>query len=333
MADYYLSSTRFNFQGKKVFLRIDADVDYRKEKNQLVVDEDFRLKAVLPTIRFLKEKKVGQIILAGHLGRPGGKKKPELSLGPVARWFDCPLISLNQKPESDLVLLENLRFDPGEEKNNLVLAKKLASWVDVYINDSFANSHRHHASIIGLAKLLPSFLGLRVEAEIKTLSWLRKEAKRPLVFILGGSKTGKIDYLSFFCQWADYLLIGGKLPLLIKRKITNPKVKIAQLGKEEKDLSLKSIREFKEIIKKGKTIIWAGPMGVYEEKKFRQGTWETVKAIVKSNAFKVAGGGDSHRVLSWTKSWTKFDFVSAGGGAMLQFLKDETLPGIEAIIK
>ena len=348
---YYLTSTDFNFRGKIVLLRVDCDVDLKKEEGKLVVDEDFRLKSVIPTIHFLKDREASRIIFLGHLGRPGGKKVAELSLRPVADWL--------KEQKIDAEVLENLRFNPGEKVNDNKFAEKLAKLGDVFINDAFGSSHRKHASIVSLPKLLPSFLGLRFEAEIRSLSWVKKKAKRPLVFVLGGSKKGKIDYIPFLADWSDHLLVGGKLPLLMqkpkippatasspasqarrgglgheragKNQNENPKCKIGRLNNSSKDIDQKTIEEFVQVIARAATIIWAGPMGVYEEKENRRGTFEVAKAIAKRKVFKLAGGGDTHRVLSWLKLWDKFDFVSTGGGAMLQFLKDETLPGVEAV--
>jgi len=322
------------FKGKRVLLRIDCDVDLKKEKGKLVVDEDFRLRSVVPTIHFLKDRGASKIIFLGHLGRPGGKKVAKLSLRPVADWF--------KEQKIDAEVRENLRFDPGEKANDNKFAEKLARLGDVFINDAFGSSHRKHASIVGLPKFLPSFLGLRFEAEIKTLSWIKKQAERPLVFVLGGSKKGKLDYIPFLADWSDRLLVGGKLPLLMQKSKTPPvragknqkessKCKIGKLNSSGKDIDQKTIEEFVQVIVLAATVIWAGPMGVYEERESRRGTFELAKTIARRKVFKLAGGGDTHRVLSWLNLWDKFDFVSTGGGAMLQFLKDGTLPGIEAM--
>jgi len=337
----YLSDSKFDFKGKTALIRIDSDVDLVKKDGKWIVDEDFRLKSVLPTINLLKKRGAKKIVLLGHLGRPKGRKVKELSLEPIASWF------YKQFPTGDLFMLENLRFDSGEKTNDKKFAEKLASFGDVYINDAFGVSHREHASIVGIPKLLPSFLGVRFEGEIKALSWLKKNAPRPLVFVLGGSKPGKLSYIDFLSEWADWLLVGGKLPsysLNSKKK----GLRVGRLKKNGKDINEETIKEFKEIIRKGKTVAWAGPMGVYEEEENRQGTWEIARAVSgktdspvsgrmaspgvdAGGVFRVAGGGDTHRILSWAKLWNKFDFVSVGGGAMLQFLKNETLPGIEAV--
>jgi len=313
----YLSETKLNLQNKTVLVRIDSDVDLVKKNGRLVVDEDFRLKSSLPTIRFLKEKNIKKIIILGHLGRPEGKKTAGLSLTPIKKWFS--------DNGFDLQFEENLRFNSGEEKNDLRYAKKLASLGDVFVNDAFGASHRKHASVVGIPRFLPSFLGIRFEGEIKVLSWLKKNAPRPLVFVLGGSKEDKLDYLKFLSEWSDFLLIGGKLPLMTKR------VTLGSLKTNGKDIDEETTIKFKEIITKGKTVVWAGPMGVYEEKENQKGTFAIAKAIAKNKGFKIAGGGDTHRVLSWLKLWHQFNFVSVGGGAMLYFLRDETLPAIEAV--
>ena len=326
-----MSKSNFDFTGKRVLLRIDADVDLKKKGKGWVVDEDYRLSCALPSIRFLQEKKVEQIVLLGHLGRPGGKIVKDLSLRPVANWFEKRL-----GKKEKLVLLENLRFSSGEKNKDIDFVKKLAVPGEVFVNDAFGSSHRDHASITGLPQALPSFLGLRIEGEVKTLSWLKAHSPRPLVFVLGGSKKGKVDYLDFLSSWADQLLVGGKLPKLVqnlklKAKSQKKKLVFGKLNKAGKDIDKRTIKKFKKAIAGAKTIVWAGPMGVYEEKENRAGTQEIAKAIAESRAFKIAGGGDTHRVLSQLRLWSCFNFVSTGGGAMLQFLKDETLPGIKAI--
>jgi len=331
-------SSKNDLKGKRALLRIDADVDLKREGDSLVVDEDFRLRSLIPTINFLNERGVERIILIGHLGRPKGKEDPDLSLKPLARWFSenfasCSLIKLGQKViQGKLSLLENLRFYPGEEENSQDFIDRLTELGEIFVNDAFASSHRDHASITGITKRMRSFLGLRFEAEVQTLSWVKKKPERPLVFVLGGSKKGKIDYLDFLANWADYLLVGGKLPLLLPRETDNyPSLVIGHLTENNRDIDGATIDRFEELISKGATIVWAGPMGVYEEKENRRGSWQIAEYIASREVFKIAGGGDTHRVLSWTSLWDKFDFVSVGGGAMLQFLRDETLPGIEAV--
>lgn len=335
----YLSEANFDFNGKTVLLRIDTDVDIKEKNGKIVVDEDYRLKSCLPTIRYLQENGVGKIIMTGHMGRPEGKFLSELSLAPVADWFsrqlkDCRLVDLRNASKQNLTslsLLENLRFYPGEENNDQRFCQKLAALADVYVNEAFGVSHRDNGSITGIANLLPSFLGLRFEGEVRALSWLRKKAARPLVFILGGSKKGKVDYISFLSDWADKTLIGGMIPTRIKDlgvKIDFSRVMVGELNKSGRDISKKTIDDFEQVIRTAKTVVWAGPMGVYEEAENRKGTEEIGRIISESKTFKIAGGGDTHRALSWNGLWKKFDFVSVGGGAMLEFLKKGTLIGM-----
>lgn len=336
----YLSESKYDFKGKIVLVRIDTDVDLKKENGDFAVDEDYRLKISLPTIHFLQKRGAKKIILLGHIGRPNGKVVSNLSLFPVASWFEknltsgCQLVDLEkiETKKEGVYLLENIRFYPGEEKNDSKFRQKLASLADVYVNEAFAVSHRNHASIVGTSKLLPSFLGLRFEGEVKALSWLLKKAVRPLVFVLGGSKKGKLDYIEFLSSWADKLLIGGMLPTRIKNEgisLAGSNVLVGSLTENGKEISEKTIEKFVKEIKSAATIVWAGPMGVYEEKTSRRGTEKIAKAISQTSAFRVAGGGDTHRVLSWFDLWKSFDFVSSGGGAMLEFLKDRSLVGMK----
>jgi len=348
-----LSSTSFDFADKTVLVRIDADVDLVLENGRLAVDEDFRLKTVLPTLKLLFEKRAKRLIIVGHIGRPDSQYKKGLSLQPVADWFAKQSIArqvcfvdykaikalADFKPavenlSGDLIILDNIRFLKGEQENDKSFISTLASLADVYINEAFGVSHRNQASITGLPKIMPSFAGLRLEAEVRSLSHIKNKAARPLVFVLGGSKLGKLDYIKFLSSWADKLLIGGKLPTLIKEQgfeINKDKVVLADLTENGKDISSASIEKFKQEIEKAQSIFWAGPMGVYEQEENRRGTTEVVEFISKCSVFKVAGGGDTHRVLTWLKRWDCFDFVSVGGGSALQFLQDGSLPGIDAL--
>ncbi len=332
----FLSESDFDWQGKTVLLRFDSDVPVNSHGGHEKVSEDYRLRMVLPTVHFLQRRQVGRIIFLGHRGRPQGKNVPALSLRPVAAWLknqlgSCRLINWRQKINGDpYQLWENLRFQEGETANSQRFARRLAQGTDVFINDAFAVSHRYQASIVGLPRFLPAFLGLRFETEVKTLLWQRRQPQRPLVFVLGGSKPGKLDYLPFLTKWTDRVLLGGRLPELMKPTMRNlPNLIVAQLAASSRDINAASINRFRAELNSAATIFWAGPLGIYEEKANRQGTWAVARAIAKANAFKVAGGGDTQRVLSQLKLWRDFNFVSVGGGAMLQFLRDKTLPGME----
>lgn len=306
---------------KTVLLRTNYDVPLKEVK---IVDTS-RIEESLPTINYLLEQKAKVIILS-HLGRPKGEIVPELSLKPVEE-------ILNQLLQGNKVkLLENLRFDPREEKNEESLAKELASLGDFFVNDAFAVSHRQHASIVGLPQFLPSAFGLDFLKEIGVLSKVREKPNRPVTVILGGVKEDKLKVVDQLLSWADFILIGGRLPQLAK-KIYPEKVTIAQLKAEGEDITLESMAKFKEIIGQSGTIIWAGPMGIFEKTESELGTKQIAQAIVESQAFKIVGGGDTKAALTKFNLEEKTDYLSSGGGAMFEFLAQGTLPGIEAILK
>ena len=230
---------------------------------------------------------------------------------------------------------ENLRFDSGEETNDPEFTRRLAEKGDVYINEAFGNSHRQHASIVGLPKLLPHAAGFRFVEEVNNLSKVFDNPKRPVLFIVGGSKKDKLDYIENLKFIADKILVGGRLPDYLRDtrySILDTKIIVANLLPDKEDMTINSIEKFEEEIGKSGTIVLAGPMGKYEDKGHRQGTERIFKAVANSNAFKITGGGDSRSVISIYNLKNKFDWVSVGGGAMLEFLAKRTLPGIEALL-
>jgi len=321
---------------KKVLLRVDYDVPLKAGQ----ITDTSRIDESLPTINYLLEQKA-QVILLSHLGRPEGKMVPELSLKPIVEYLskilkkEVPLISdLSEKTNQELVLLENLRFWPGEESNDPLFAKNLAGLGDFFINDSFACSHREHASISGLPQILPSAFGFDFLKEVAILSHLQEQPKKPIVVILGGAKADKLKIVAKIINWADRILIGGRLPLLISSfpLPVSDKIVMAELNSDGKDITLESIAKFQEIISQAGTIIWAGPMGLYEEDPWGKGTQEIARAISQNQAYKVIGGGDTEAALTKFNLLEKIDFISSGGGAMFEFLVQGTLPGIEAII-
>jgi 3-phosphoglycerate kinase len=314
--------TDLDVSGKRVLLRLDLDCD--PDPNEL------RIKASEETLNFLKEKGAQTMILS-HRGRPGGKVDESLSLKPFQSIFD----------KWGVRVYENLRFDPGEESNDLEFAKKLASMGDVYVNEAFASSHRDHASIVGLPKLLPSAFGFRFVSEIENLSKVFENPKRPLLFVIGGSKKDKPKYIEFLKSMADLILIGGKLPEYygdsalesIRLQKKDEKLLIGNLVQDKEDITLNSIEVFEKEVKSAGTIVLAGPMGKYENPGHMQGTERIFKAVSNSTAFRITGGGDSLVVIAKLNLIDKFDWVSVGGGAMLEFLSKKTLPGIEALQK
>lgn len=315
--------------GKKVLLRLDLDTEYDPN--------DLRIKSSEETLDYLKEKGA-QIIILAHKGRPSH----EASDGKPS--FDEKLSLLPFQPIFDkwgAEVKENLRFEKGEEGNDLDFAKKLASMGDVYINEAFASSHREHASIVGLPKLLSSAVGFRFQKEVENLSKVFENPKRPLLFVIGGSKKDKPDYIKNLENISDKILVGGRLPEYygdlalesVRNTSEQDKLIIANLVQDKEDITLNSIEVFEKEIAKAKTIVLAGPMGRYEEEGHRQGTERIFKAVASSDAFKIVGGGDSLLILPIFSLEDKFDWISVGGGAMLEFLSKKTLPGIEALLK
>lgn len=308
-----------DLSGKKVLLRLDLDCEPNPE--------DLRIKASHETLDYLKSKNT-QIVIIAHKGRPEGKIDESLSLRPFQPIFD----KWGAKVE------ENLRFDPREENNDPEFAKKLASLGDIYVNEAFASSHRDHASIVGLPKLLPHAAGFRFIKEIENLSKVTENPKRPLIFIISGIKKDKLDYVKSFENLADKILIGGRLPeflgdkALESARLQKGKVIIGNLVMDKEDITLNTVEVFASEIKKAGTIVVSGPLGKFEEEGHRQGTEGVFKAVIASSAFKVAGGGDTEKALETFKMLDKFHWVSVGGGAMLEFLSKKTLPGIEALV-
>lgn len=341
-----------NIKNKKVFLRLDLDIPLLKDGK---IEDDTRLKDSLETLDYLL-KNGATVFIAGHLGRPKGVDN-KLSLLPIASWYAKELrIAKNElqktkiedfdgfKISDNLYLLENIRFYKGEEANDSEFSKKLASLADIYINDAFAVSHRNHASIVGVARLLPHFAGFRLRKEVETLSSLLENPKRPLVVIVGGAKIEtKLPLVEKMHQFADYVLVGGKIAeetrTLLRvqhEKVPNRKsvLLVADLNSGETDITPKDAENFLQIINLAKTIVWNGPVGKTEgsEKNLEIGTAKLAKGIAQSGAYTVVGGGDTIGYLKKIGLLEKFSFVSTGGGAMLEFLSGEKLPGLQALV-
>lgn len=236
----------------------------------------------------------------------------------------------------EVVLLENLRFYKEEQENDQDFAKALSRLGDIFINDAFSVCHRSHASVVGITKYLPSGAGLLLKKEIRVLSQVIENPKRPLVVVIGGKKVeDKAKVVEKFSKMADFVLTGG----LVAEEIKKGKIKIKSPQKvffpvDEKnglDIGQKTIKIFKEKIQKAKTIFWAGPLGKIEEKKYQKGTKAIARAISQSDAFSVVGGGDTVEFINRINHAEKFNHVSIGGGAMLEFLAGEKLPGLEAL--
>lgn len=331
---------------KRILLRTDYDVPLDQDGR---VADATRIEDSLPTIKYLISQKA-KIIIIAHLDRPDGRIVEGLSLKPIVEKLSLLLDrevrlsagvlgektkqAVKELEPGEILLLENLRFDSREERNDKGFAKQLASLADVYINDAFAVSHRRHASVVGIPRYLPSVAGLDLMKEVDALTNVLQKSRRPVVVILGGVKRSKVEAARKMVGWADYILVGGKLVLYngVPQLFDHEKVS-GYLKRDGEDITMKSVKEFEKIIAKAGTIIWSGPMGAYEKGEFSQGTKRIAQAVVDSGAYTVVGGGDTEAALTKFGLVDKIDYISSGGGAMLFFLAEKTLPGIEAIKK
>lgn len=311
--------TDIDLYGKKVILRLDLDL---KEFDP----NDLRIKSSIKTLDYLKEKSCFITIIA-HRGRPDGKFEENLSFKTFQGFFDKWGANLE----------ENLRFDKGEEENDPEYAKKLALLGEIYINESFASSHRIHSSIVGLSKLMPFAFGFRFIEEIENLSKVIDKPQKPVVTLLSGLKEDKIKYLDGLERISDKVLVGGRLPDYLgdnteSVRNQNGKVIIGNLVMDKEDITLNTIERFEKEILGAGTILLSGPLGKFEEEGHRQGTERIFKAIASSRSLKIAGGGDTEKAISLLGFEDKFDWISVGGGAMLEFLVNKTLPAFSNII-
>jgi phosphoglycerate kinase len=336
-----------NVKGKKVLLRVDFNVPVEKGK----ILDDFDIIKTLPTINFLK-KKGAKIILISHTSKKGG------TLRPMAKYLKIrfvPALKLGNLKNGEVVLLENIRNFKGEESNDPEFAKKLAGLGDIFVNEAFGVSHRKHASIIGIPKYLPSYMGLLFENELKSLEKIFKPS-HPFLLILGGIKfESKLGVLEKFINVADKIFIGGALSnnffraqgINIGRSFYEPEVNIKKYLKSPKiilpidlktkngmilDMGQGTINSLLKLIKEAKFILWNGPLGDYEKSGFEKGTLEIARAIARSSAQSIIGGGDTVAAIrKFNIPLGKFSFVSTAGGALLEFLARGTLPGIKAL--
>lgn len=343
-------------EGKTVLLRLDLDVPLTK--NRKIID-DTRLNVGLDTLKYLLHRKA-YVVVVGHLGRPKGKDE-KVSLKPVVDWF-CDHVRKEPAKtrighfdgwtlSNDLSILENIRFYEGEEKNDSKFAQQLADLAEIYVNDSFDTSHRDHASIAGVPKLLPHFAGLRLELEIKELSQILENPKRPLCMIVGGAKVDtKLPLISKMHEFADYVLVGGMIAEETKtllqvqhQRITGRRsaLLVADLNENRTDITDNSLENFVQIIGLCKSVIWNGPLGIIENSEFKtqearareadSGTQKVAEAIIKNKMYALCGGGDTVGFLKENNLLDNFN-ISTGGGAMLTFLAGEKLPGLEALL-
>lgn len=357
---------------KNILVRIDTDVDVVHGK---IVD-DSRLRAALPTIRFLLDKGAA-VTLMGHMGRPKGKVDEALSLHEVASHLThlliphahchkveteekSPVLATQYHLGKDLILLENLRFDPGEEVNDPSFAKQLAEGHDYFVNESFATCHREAASTVGVAKLLPSYAGLRLMDEIAHLNLVKETPQRPLTLIVGGAKVEeKLGLLDYLLPKVDHVLTGGVVAnIFLKAQGVDIKKSKEEVGFDELarellngdhrhkilvptdyvwdrdmivDIGPETVAAFVRAIKESETIFWAGTMGVVEEPRFAIGSKKLAEAMAHHRGMRMVGGGDTGTALKIFGLESKMSFISTGGGAALEYLAGKELPGVAAL--
>jgi len=379
-------------KGKRVLVRVDFNVPLESSR----ITDDRRITEALRTVNYLR-RSGARVILASHLGRPGGKVKEELRLDPVARRLsellgvpvrklpDCvgPEVeaAVAAMKDGDVVLLENPRFHPGEEANDDAFARQLAAMADIFVNDAFGAAHRAHASTVGVARYLPAVAGFLMEKELVNLSRALESPTRPFVAILGGKKVSdKIGVIRNLLTKADTLLIGGAMAytflgakgyqvgaslceddkLDLARSLMDEArqrnvgfhlpedVVVADRFAEDADHKIvpadeipegwmgmdigpKTAASYRQIILAARTVIWNGPMGVFEFPAFAAGTREVAKAMADSTAVTIVGGGDTAAAVEQIGLAERMTHISTGGGASLEFMEGRELPGVAVL--
>ncbi|MBL7714176.1 MAG: phosphoglycerate kinase [Bdellovibrionales bacterium] len=364
--------------GKTVFMRLDFNVPLSAPdaEGHRTIEDDTRIREALPTIRYAIEQG-SKLVLASHLGRPDGERKPEFSLLPVAEHLAKLLgqeviltdeiigegieMMVQGLKAGQVLLLENLRFHKEEEANDVEFARKLARLGAIYITDAFGTAHRKHASTYGIPSITQNRgIGFLIEKELKFLDQLLHSPGKPFYAVLGGSKVSdKIKTIDSLLKRVDGLAIGGAMAhafwavqgdaipagakqpkpadieaaraVLATAKRRNIPVLLPSDTNLGFDIGPKSIAQFKDFLSQAKTIFWNGPLGWFEKPEYSAGTFEIARAISEIDAVKVVGGGDTVLAIKQAGVAEKFDHLSTGGGAVLEYLEGEGLPGIDIL--
>jgi phosphoglycerate kinase len=380
--------------GRRVLVRVDFNVPL-DEKTGAIID-DSRIRASLPTIRYLIER-WARVVLCSHLGRPRGRVVEKLRLAPVAQRLsqilkqpvkttrDCigpeAEAAIAELKEGDILLLENVRFHPEEEENEANFAQALARLADIYVNDAFGAAHRAHASVVGITRYLPAVAGLLLEKEIINLGGILENPARPFAALLGGAKVSdKVSMIENIMSKVDAILIGGGMAAtflkaksykvgkslieadkvataleLMKKALRSgvnlmlpvdvviagelsPQAKgetvsIGNIPEDKRivDIGPETTKDFQRSLLKCKAIFWNGPMGIYELPQFAEGTKALAKVLARLKATTVIGGGSTADAVADMGLTNSMTFVSTGGGASLEFLSGQALPGIAAL--
>lgn len=337
-----------SLENARVLVRVDFNVEF---KNVSEVAEHFRFDIVKKTIDYISQFPGVKIALLTHLGRPAGRDKAfstERLISAVEQSLKRKIVfvadcigdevssALDVLPSGAILLLENVRFYSEEESNDILFTQKLAQSFDIFINEAFSASHREHASIVGIPQLLPAYAGFRLLEEVATLERVKHTPEHPAIAVIGGAKIEtKLPLIHAFEGNYDAILVGGKIAneAIDQKIVFSERVLLPQDfdSVERLDIGPRTIAFFIQMIKVAKTIIWNGPMGKFEEKPHNIGTDTILQAILASSAYVVIGGGESLAVLEKADAMNRIGFVSSGGGAMLEFLGGNTLPGLEVL--